>query len=376
MQAAAIGLEEVRIYGLNKTITTEALGEFLGKSVRLRGILLHSQTKGAFQWAQVWVSTEAEVARLLRLREAFAANGMLVVLNFIGAPVDPSTISRVGTGPSTTPSPLADTWDFVSQLSRPRVAPPGFGISLAQPSPFNPTDNTSSQPRNLYVLNLPLNLTHGFVLMSTHHEAIEAMRQMNGKWIDARLKTCSIDPYSFPDAETITTIFSTTFGPIHRVIKISDTAALIQFDNNVSAHALAHADGLQLGERILKTRVLSDRHAAAPNFDPFATESLADHWFDGRLNPSEGVSDADAKVPSSPHSPSISPSTVRLSAHSRPFVPSILKKKLDMRVGSPRSAPSTDSTGSTRSTPSSDASCNTSPCSKVGSDHSVEIAAT
>ncbi|KLT38673.1 hypothetical protein CC85DRAFT_314297 [Cutaneotrichosporon oleaginosum] len=170
MQAAAIGLEEVRIYGLNKTITTEALGEFLGKSVRLRGILLHSQTKGAFQWAQVWVSTEAEVARLLRLREAFAANGI--------------TISRVGTGPSTTPSPLADTWDFVSQLSRPRVAPPGFGISLAQPSPFNPTDNTSSQPRNLYVLNLPLNLTHGFVLMSTHHEAIEAMRQMNGKWID------------------------------------------------------------------------------------------------------------------------------------------------------------------------------------------------
>lgn len=44
--------------------------------IRLRGILLHPQTDGTFQWAQVWVSTEIEVGHLLSLREALAVNGM------------------------------------------------------------------------------------------------------------------------------------------------------------------------------------------------------------------------------------------------------------------------------------------------------------
>lgn len=44
--------------------------------VRLRGILLHPQVNSLFQWAQVWVSTELEVASLLALRDVFAGNGM------------------------------------------------------------------------------------------------------------------------------------------------------------------------------------------------------------------------------------------------------------------------------------------------------------
>ncbi len=44
--------------------------------VRVRGILLHPQTKGTFQWAQVWVAAEAEVKSLLGLRDALAVNGM------------------------------------------------------------------------------------------------------------------------------------------------------------------------------------------------------------------------------------------------------------------------------------------------------------
>ncbi|BEI83909.1 hypothetical protein CcaverHIS002_0405130 [Cutaneotrichosporon cavernicola] len=199
MQAATSDLHEVRIYGLSKSITTEALGEFLGKGVRVTGILLHPQTKGTFQWAQVWVASEAEIISILDLRDALAVNGI--------------TISRVGTGPMTSPTPPSNSWDIVSQLSRPRVAPPGFGLAPIHSPLFSRCDNVNNQPRNLYVLNLPLDLTQvefkalftafgmvehsillsqldgigrrrGFVLMSTHHEAMEAMHQMNGKWIE------------------------------------------------------------------------------------------------------------------------------------------------------------------------------------------------
>jgi hypothetical protein len=81
-------------------VTTDALGEFLGKGgtllrpslsltfppassrpVRVRGILLHPPDKGAFQWAQVWVKTEAEVINLMGLRETLAANGMYVLVS-------------------------------------------------------------------------------------------------------------------------------------------------------------------------------------------------------------------------------------------------------------------------------------------------------
>lgn len=48
----------------------------LTSEVRVRGILLHPQTKGPFQWAQVWVATESEVIQLLELRDVLAVNGM------------------------------------------------------------------------------------------------------------------------------------------------------------------------------------------------------------------------------------------------------------------------------------------------------------
>lgn len=48
----------------------------LTAEVRVRGVLLHPQTKGPFQWAQVWVATESEVIQLLELRDVLAVNGM------------------------------------------------------------------------------------------------------------------------------------------------------------------------------------------------------------------------------------------------------------------------------------------------------------
>lgn len=37
---------------------------------------MHPQVKGFFQWAQVYVASEPEMASLLALRDALAANGM------------------------------------------------------------------------------------------------------------------------------------------------------------------------------------------------------------------------------------------------------------------------------------------------------------
>ncbi len=58
-----------------------------------------------------------------------------------------------------TPTPPSNSWELGSQLSRPRVAPPGFGLSPIHSPLFNRNDNANNQPRNLYVLNLPLDLT-------------------------------------------------------------------------------------------------------------------------------------------------------------------------------------------------------------------------
>ncbi|GMK59361.1 hypothetical protein CspeluHIS016_0703760 [Cutaneotrichosporon spelunceum] len=429
MQAAAFDLHEIRIYGLSKSITTEALGEFLGKGVRVRGILLHPQTKGTFQWAQVWVASEAEIVSLLDLREALAVNGI--------------TISRVGAGPLTNPTPPLNSWDIVSQLSRPRVAPPGFGLAPI-PSPlFGRGDDANNQPRNLYVLNLPLDLTQvefkalftsfgmvehsillsqldgigrrrGFVLMSAHREAITAMHQMNGKWIDGSKLDVSwalvqreakntvnsslpnrvvhpptvsnrrdpqpectvlvenLDPFSFPDSETITAIFSRTFGSINRVIKISDMSALIQFDNSISAHALASANGLQLGERTLRTQVLNNGQVSGPNFDPF-TDTFCNYWLDELINQSQANSgpNTGSPMPVTPPSQTASsrtaPSrTVRLSAKSRPFVPSTLKKKLDLAAGPPGSPTCKEGAAMAPSSAPSDSSSNMSRRSSVG----------
>ncbi len=145
-------------------------------------------------------------------------------------------------------------------------------------------------------------------------------------------------------------------------------SALIQFDHNISAHALANADGLQLGERTLKTRVFNDGQPSGANFDPFA-ENFGNHWLDEVLKRSgvRGAVNTEASAPGTPRSQSVSQRTVRLSADSRPFVPSTLKK-LDLSPctpDSPDSPPSKDGTGTTPSTAPSVSSRNISRCSSV-----------
>ncbi|BEJ14728.1 hypothetical protein CspHIS471_0404950 [Cutaneotrichosporon sp. HIS471] len=195
----------------------------------------------------------------------------------------------------------------------------------------------------------------------------------------------NLDPFSFPDPETITAIFSNTFGPISRVIKISDMSALIQFDHNISAHALANANGLQLGDRTLKAHVLDNGQVSGPNFDPFA-DNFGNHWLDEVLKQSQVTSGAntESSIPGTPLSQTASsrtvsaPSrTVRLSADSRPFVPSTLKKKLDLTADTPGSPspPSKEGNGTTLSSAPPDSSRNMSRCSSVGTALSDNSAA-
>jgi hypothetical protein len=185
-------------------------------------------------------------------------------------------------------------------------------------------------------------------------------------------------------------------------------SALIQFDHNISAHALANADGLQLGERTLKTRVFNDGQPSGANFDPFA-ENFGNHWLDEVLKRSgvRGAVNTEASAPGTPRSQSVSQRTVRLSADSRPFVPSTLKKldltprspegsdsppskegrpfvpstlkKLDLTPRSPEgsdSPPSKEGTGTTPSSTPSVSSRNVSRCSSVATAFSGSSAGT
>lgn len=119
------------------------------------------------------------------------------------------------------------------------------------------------------------------------------------------------DSFLFPDTDTVSSIFK-TFGPIQRVVKLTDSplSVLIQFEHPVSATALVNANGLQLGDRVLKTRPF-----AAPMtpgaFDPFAEASR--RWLD------EAAYKTGPVLPQTPQS--LPPRGTRLSADSVPFVP-------------------------------------------------------
>ncbi|KAL1412615.1 hypothetical protein Q8F55_000362 [Vanrija albida] len=354
-------LHEVRLHGLNKSITTEALGEFLGKGVLVRGIILHPQIGSSFQWAQTWVETEAEVSSLLSLRESLATNGI--------------TISRFKVPDrKASVTPPQTSWDALSQLSKPARPTPALlgGLRTSFEEQFDPRDPHAPLPRNLYVLNLPIELTQaefkdlfqpygsvehsillsqldgmgrrrGFVLMSSHREAIDVIHQMHGKWIEgmkldvswalvqreaknmpqntlpnrvihppsAPLRTRepaiettviveNLDGKFFPDTETVASIFQ-PFGPIARVIRLSESpfSVAIQFEHAISSVALISANGLQLGDRILQTRPFaSDMNS---NFNPFSDFS---HDAKGRLSP-------------------LPPRHTRLNADSQPFIPTV-----------------------------------------------------
>ncbi|WOO82113.1 Polyadenylate-binding protein, cytoplasmic and nuclear [Vanrija pseudolonga] len=371
-------LHEVRLHGLNKSITTEALGEFLGKGVvRVRGIILHPQQATGFQWAQTWVETEVEVASLLGLRESLAANG---IISRFKVPDRKASIT-----------PPQTSWDALSQLSKtPRSQPtPGLlgGLRTSFEEQYDPRDPHAPLPRNLYILNLPIELTQiefkdlflsfgsvehsillsqldgmgrrrGFVLMSSHREAMDVIHQMHGKWIegmkldvswalvqreaknmpqsklqhlatvltldtlpnrvihpptspqrvresvtDSTVIVENLDAKFFPDTETVAAIFQ-PFGPIARVMRLSDSpfSVAIQFEHAISAVALISANGLQLGDRILQTRPFSaDTNS---NFNPFSDlgYDVKGRPMAGRLSP-------------------LPPRHTRLNADSQPFIP-------------------------------------------------------
>lgn len=48
------------------------------KAVKVLGVLMHASALGSanLQWAQVWVSSEADVARCLGLKGCLASSGM------------------------------------------------------------------------------------------------------------------------------------------------------------------------------------------------------------------------------------------------------------------------------------------------------------
>ncbi|OXG29559.1 hypothetical protein C367_02005 [Cryptococcus neoformans Ze90-1] len=192
---------------------------------------------------------------------------------------------------------------------------------------YRHVDPQGPLPRNLYVMGLPLDMTQiqfkalftsfgmvehstllsqldgmgrrrGFVLMSTHQEAVETMRAMNGTWhggfkmdvswalvqreakhfgssnimpnrvvhpptVPIRRESVeegtvvvdNLDSAYFPDSASIRDIFN-HFGPVSRVNILSSNPfkILIQFDHAVSATALVAANGLNLGGRPLVAR--------------------------------------------------------------------------------------------------------------------------
>ncbi|ODN79299.1 hypothetical protein L202_03311 [Cryptococcus amylolentus CBS 6039] len=225
---------------------------------------------------------------------------------------------------------------------------------------FRHVDPQGPLPRNLYVMGLPLDMTQvqfkamftpfgmvehstllsqldgmgrrrGFVLMSTHQEAVKATRAMNGSWhsgfkmdvswalvqreakhfgpghmmpnrvvhpptAPARYEPpeeCTVivenlDPGYFPDSVTIRDIFS-HFGPVTRVSILSPLPlqVLVQFDHSVSATALIAANGFNLGGRSLIARRYAPRlvpvstsNPTSPTtrlpFDPFG-QGFAQH---------------------------------------------------------------------------------------------------
>lgn len=85
---------------------------------------------------------------------------------------------------------------------------------------------------------------------------------------------------------------------------------LIQFEHAVSATGLINANGLQLGDRVLKTRPFASPPTPG-GFDPFAEAGR--HWLD------EAVYKAGCSIPQTPQS--LPPRATRLSADSVPFVP-------------------------------------------------------
>ncbi|WVQ75740.1 hypothetical protein IAR50_005371 [Cryptococcus sp. DSM 104548] len=388
---------ELRVYGLSLTVTSDHLVNFFAAHAKVLGVLLHPSSNDRL-WAQIWVSSEVDVQHCLELKGTLAPSGITLVQaqasDQASLPAPPSTSSSPEYTPNgsfdlktppTPPLPEAESYSSImSSLfsaypaapigppasfappvvqQPPMSAPATSAMSLgplagnfAAPGPasfgardlrdnaglgFRHVDPQGPLPRNLYIMGLPLDMTQaqfksmftpfgmvehstllsqldgigrrrGFVLMSTHQEAVEATRAMNGSWhsgfkmdvswalVQREAKhfgpgymmpnrvvhpptalvrfeppeECTVivenlDPAYFPDSLTIRDIFS-HFGPISRVSILSSNPlqVIVQFDHSVSATALLAANGLNLGGRPLIARRYATRLVPVSTSNP------------------------------------------------------------------------------------------------------------
>ncbi|WVR07928.1 hypothetical protein IAU60_004971 [Kwoniella sp. DSM 27419] len=324
---------EFRVYGLNAQVTADHLVNFFAANARVLGVFMHpSSEPHGVQWAQLWAASDDDRQKCLALKWSLAPSGI--------------TISAA---PGTTLAPPPVTRDLLTPDFSTRGLVTGYRAPMTPPHSYRNArsdlpglsyrhiDPQGPLPRNLYIMGLPLDLTQmqfkslftqfgmvehstllsqldslgrrrGFILMSTHREALEAMQVMNGKWLDGIqvdvswalvqreskifgalpnrvihppvvphrreiLGDCSVlvenlDPLYFPNVGTVRDVFS-HFGPISRVTIISNSPlqAVIHFDHEVSAIAMLNANGRSIGGRPVITRsYLKDPNsgAAAP----------------------------------------------------------------------------------------------------------------
>ncbi|WWC66036.1 uncharacterized protein I303_108658 [Kwoniella dejecticola CBS 10117] len=340
---------EIRLYGLNPAVNAENLINFFSSAARVLGVLLHPQSTSSatLQWAQLWVGSQAEVAKCMDLKHHLAPSG----ITLSKAPSSSATVTTQGL---LTPE-LANKNSLTVDIRAPPTPPSLSRVLRTDTSGlgYRHIDPQGPLPRNLYVMGLPLDLTQvqfktlfsqfgmvehstllsqldgmgrrrGFILMSTHKEAVEAMQNMNGTWLegfkidiswalvqrDSRTfgavihppsvpsprdlsDDCSVlvenlDPVYFPNAGAVREIFS-TFGPVIRVsiVSVNPFQAVIYFEHEVSATALLDAHGLSLGGRPVHTRryikpslsnLLHPVNGGSSSplnlpFDPFSNES-------------------------------------------------------------------------------------------------------
>ncbi|RSH93099.1 hypothetical protein EHS25_007452 [Saitozyma podzolica] len=397
-------LYEVRLYGLDSGVTSDYLVDFLSTG--------ETRARDAEQEADASVGPS-----LGRIRERGRvvphAEGALGFERDVSGP----TVSR----PPSTPSPFPALPPFTAphHFSPPQSSPRSpsstlldrtFPTSAPYPITSQWHGNSSREmglvprvadphghlPRNLYVVNIPVDLSQqqfralflsfgtvehstllsqldgmgrrrGFILMSQHQEAVDAMNAMHGsliqgcridvswaliqrdaKYFAATLGAmpnrvihpptqptrksptldCSVivenlDPNHFPSAGVVREVFA-HFGPVTRVTILSMSppglSVLIQFAHPISASALIQSHGLDLGGRNILTRrfgllpVLLDLSSPSapqlppPTFDPFGHDHSDHHVVMSRAFDMFGRNTAH-------HSAS------RLNAESQPFIP-------------------------------------------------------
>ncbi|CAD6565083.1 MAG: hypothetical protein TREMPRED_000809 [Tremellales sp. Tagirdzhanova-0007] len=365
-------------------VTTDTLTNFFSS-----GVLLHPQPHSDRQWAQVWVATREQVEMCMRLKATFAERGINVSL------------------PPNDATPALPSWftpDSTPILpSHPDFPPSPQSLASRGPRPeeltlgYRHMDPQGPLPRNLYTMGLPLDMAQmqfkelfvpfgmvehstllsqldgfgrrrGFILMSTHREAIEAIQGVNGRYIeidvswalvqreakhsrsnmlgalpnrvihppamptrwefsiDSSVIVDNLDTSFFPDAGAIRDIFS-PFGPILRVsvLRHDPLQVLIQFEHSVSAVALIKSNGMSLAGRPILTRSVTPLTPATPpiHFDPF-----------GQDLPRTPTQDLNRLIPGLHQ--------MKLTADSRPFVSPTRRASNDSPANEPSSSPNVD----------------------------------